>query len=89
MAYFTNIGPKSGPLRDGSLGAIGVLLARDNHMPIGVAMGAGKDAAGVVLRKLTVQKVELPGRLPLMQPIGDAPGSKDDGGVDLMDFLVR
>ena len=62
MAYFTNVGPKSGPIkyRDGH-GAIGVMEARDKHMPIGVALGVGWDGRGVALWRLSVGEDELPG----------------------------
>ena len=64
--YFTNIGPARGPIlnRDFSLlGAIGVLAARGNHSPIGMALPTGWDEEGRILWRLTQRKgkVELPG----------------------------
>jgi hypothetical protein len=62
MAYYTNVGPKSGPImyRDGH-DAIGVLQDRDNHWPIGMALGWNWDAEGRSTYKLTVHGIELPG----------------------------
>jgi hypothetical protein len=58
----SNIGPEKGPIlsRDAPDG-IGVLQARDNHMPIGIALGASWDEQGRQLWRLTVHKVEVPG----------------------------
>jgi hypothetical protein len=42
--------------------AIGVLQARDNHTPIGMALGTGWDERGVQLWRLIVQGAEVPGR---------------------------
>jgi hypothetical protein len=60
--YFTNIGPEKGPIlwRDHH-GAIGVLSAPDNHMPIGMALENRWDDQGRQLYRLIVRKVELPG----------------------------
>jgi hypothetical protein len=63
MAYYTNIGPHSGPI----LGrhcfvAIGVLRAPDDRAPIGMALAIGRDDAEVEVWELTVRGVELPGR---------------------------
>jgi hypothetical protein len=62
MAYYTNVGPLSGPLLS-SAGyfAIGVLQARQVHTPIGTALVAGQDQAGLALWRLTIDQVELPG----------------------------
>jgi hypothetical protein len=62
MPYFTNIGPKSGPIpyRDGH-DAIGVLQARDDHRPIGMALEVGWGEGGVSLWELTVHGDEMPG----------------------------
>ena len=56
MRYFTNIGPERGPIlyRD-HLDAIGVLQAPDNHLPIGMALGAEWDDYGLQLFKLTLK----------------------------------
>jgi hypothetical protein len=61
--YFTNIGPKSGPIlwRD-NYHAIGVLQAPDNHMPIGLALPIGRDDDVVEVWRLIVHGVEVPGR---------------------------
>jgi hypothetical protein len=63
MAYYTNVGPKSGPIlhRDGH-DAIGVLQAPDNHWPIRMALGWCWDAEGRSTYKLTVHGAERPGR---------------------------
>jgi hypothetical protein len=61
--YYTNIGPRSGPIlcRHG-FHAPGVLRARDDHAPIGLALPVGRDDDPVELWRLTVHGVELPGR---------------------------
>ncbi len=61
--YFTDVGPRSGPLRprDG-YDAIGVLQARDNHMPIGMALASSWDNEGRSLYRLIVHGAEVPGR---------------------------
>jgi hypothetical protein len=60
--YFTNIGPAKGSIlsRD-RYGASGVMATRDNHIPIGMALGVTWDDQGRQLLRLTVNKVELPG----------------------------
>jgi len=62
MAYYTNVGPLSGPLhsRAGYL-AIGVLQARKANTTIGTAVMAGKDDGGLALWRLTVDTFDLPG----------------------------
>jgi hypothetical protein len=42
-------------------GAIGVLQAPDDHMPIGMAPGADIDGAGAKRRRLTVHGAQLLG----------------------------
>ena len=60
--YFTNVGGK-GPVRDGEYPfAIGVLEARDEGMPIGIAYPAGRTADGFALWRLVVCGVEVEGR---------------------------
>jgi hypothetical protein len=60
--YFTNCGPRSGPIRHRDrLDAIGVLLAPDNHSPIGMALATSWDEEGRSLFRLTVHGAELPG----------------------------
>lgn len=62
--YFVDHGPERGPwlYKDAKLsGAVGVLPAPDDHMPIGMALGAGIDGDGVKLWALTVHGAALPG----------------------------
>jgi hypothetical protein len=42
MSYFADVGPQTGPIlwKHGH-GAIGVLGSRDDHTPIGMALGCG------------------------------------------------
>jgi hypothetical protein len=63
MAYYTNVGPNSGPLlaRAGYY-AIGVLPASQAKTLIGTAVVIGKDQDGRALWRLTVEDVDLPGR---------------------------
>jgi hypothetical protein len=78
VSYFTDVGPERGPMlwRD-HYGAIGVLEARDNHWPIGMALCTGWGEGGVALWKLTVHGVEVPGkwivvgRLFIPEELGD------------------
>jgi hypothetical protein len=62
MAYYTNVGPQSGPLLS-SAGyfAIGVVQARQAHTAIGTALVAGKDENGLALWRLTIDTIDLPG----------------------------
>jgi hypothetical protein len=63
VRYFTNAGPDRGPLRYGTVpGAIGVLEALDKPMPIGMALHAGRDAAGRAVWTLSVADADVPGR---------------------------
>ena len=63
MGYYTDLGPGSGPiLRRDRYGAIGVMQARDDHSPIGMALSVGWGEGGVALWKLTVHVAELPRR---------------------------
>ena len=60
--YFTTIG-QQGPVRDGEYPfAIGVLGARDNDLPIGIAYPAGRTGDGLELWRLVVAGAEVPGR---------------------------
>jgi hypothetical protein len=63
MAYFTDRGPKSGPIlsRHG-LGAIDVLRTRDDRTPIGMASPVGSTEGGVAVWRLVVVGAEVPGR---------------------------
>jgi hypothetical protein len=61
--YYANTGPARGPLRYGEVpGAIGVLEALGNPMPVGTALCVGWDPAGLAVWTLTVRGDELPGR---------------------------
>jgi hypothetical protein len=62
MPYYTNLGPSRGRYlaRDANA-AIGVLESPINHMPIGMALGAGIDGAGAKLWRLTVLGAPVPG----------------------------
>lgn len=61
--YFTNIGPKPGPiLHRHRQDAIGVLESRENNSPIGMALGTGWDREGRSLYRLIVHGAEVPGR---------------------------
>jgi hypothetical protein len=60
---FANAGPAHRPLRYGEVpGAIGVLEALDNPMPVGMALCVGWDPAGLAVWTLTVHGDGLPGR---------------------------
>lgn len=62
MTYFTDAGPKSGPIRwELRIDALGVLESRDDHTPIGMALAFGMDEQRRSLWRLTVHGVELPG----------------------------
>jgi hypothetical protein len=55
VRYFTNAGPDRGPLLSDTVpGTIGVLEARDQPTPIGVAQCVGWDGSGRALWLLTV-----------------------------------
>jgi hypothetical protein len=62
MAYYTNVGPPSGPLlsRAGYF-AIAVLHARQAYAPIGTALTDGPDEDGLALWRLTINEAEVPG----------------------------
>jgi hypothetical protein len=50
VRYFANAGPGRGPLLSGAApGAIGVLEAPDQPMPVGMALAVGRDAAGLAV----------------------------------------
>jgi hypothetical protein len=62
MAYYTNVGPLTGPLLAGAgYFAIGVFPARDTQIPIGMALANGRDQNGLALWRLTIDTIELPG----------------------------
>jgi hypothetical protein len=62
VPYFTNFGPRSGPIlwRHG-LAAIRVLAAHGEETPIGEAISAGSDEHGLTLWNLTIREAEVPG----------------------------
>jgi hypothetical protein len=63
MRYCTDAGPFRGPLLHGIWPeAIGVLGARDEPMPIGLARCIGRDATAIALWALTIDGDDLPGR---------------------------
>jgi hypothetical protein len=55
IAYFTSVGPKSGPI-----------LYRDDRTPIGLAPGCGWGEGGVQLGPQIAHGVEVPGRLHVL-----------------------
>jgi hypothetical protein len=62
MAYYTNVGPLSGPLLAGAgYFAIGVLSDPQTRTPIGTALVTGQDRHGRALWRLAIDQVELPG----------------------------
>jgi hypothetical protein len=62
MRYLASVGPARGPVLYGTVpGAIGV-HQEGEMMPVGMALAAGRDAAGRALWTLTVHDVDLPGR---------------------------
>ena len=62
MAYFTNIGPRRGPiLHEHRLGAIGVTAGLVDPRPIGMALGWYWDDQGRETYKLTIHGAEVPG----------------------------
>jgi hypothetical protein len=62
MAYYTNVGPVSGPLhfRDAPE-AIGVLNASDGKATVGMARKVGWDLNRVAVWRLTLHETELSG----------------------------
>jgi hypothetical protein len=63
MTYFTNAGPRSGPIlwRDG-LGPIEVFQAPRDRRAIGKATPAGRTEGGIALWHLTLGHTQPPGR---------------------------
>ena len=63
MAYFTNCGPKSGPIlwADG-YDPIDVLQAPDDRTPIGTARPAEYTMNGIVIWEIFIREVMVPGR---------------------------
>jgi hypothetical protein len=65
VGYFTNVGPKSGPLLyRKALGLIGVHEARGSPETIGFALCTGQDAERRAVFRLTLgmERADLPGR---------------------------
>ncbi len=92
MAYYTNVGPLSGPLlASAGYYAIGVLQAPQCHTPIGTALAAGKDANGLALWRLTIDQMELTGLYvaidrefrPTGSTVGNVHGSKPAARPDV------
>jgi hypothetical protein len=63
MPYFTNAGPKSGPIlwRDGD-GAIDVFRDPDDRTPIGTAQPVGGTEGGIVIWDIFIRGAAVPGR---------------------------
>jgi hypothetical protein len=62
MAYFTHVGPDSGPLRYCAASrAIQVFESRDDSTRVGMAPPARNDTTGVTLWRLMVHGAELRG----------------------------
>jgi hypothetical protein len=63
MSYYADVGPQTGPIlwKHGHH-AIAVLGSRDDHTPIGMALGCGWVVGGVHRWRLIVHGVEVPGR---------------------------
>jgi hypothetical protein len=63
MQYYANVGPVRGPVLYRTVpGAIDVLEAPDQPMPIGMALLLGRDAAGCALWALVVHDEVVRGR---------------------------
>jgi hypothetical protein len=62
MAYFTNAGPKSGPLRYADAPrTLPVADGRESCMPIGTATSIGWDLQKVAIWRLTAHGSNVPG----------------------------
>jgi hypothetical protein len=62
MPYYTNIGPRSGPiLQRDNYGKIDVRAAPDDRTAIGTASPIGATVGGVATWRLTVGGAEIPG----------------------------
>ena len=60
---YANADPAHGPLRYGEVpGAIGILEALDEPVPVGMALCVGVDAAGLAVWELVVHDAVVPGR---------------------------
>jgi hypothetical protein len=61
--FYADAGPVRGPFLHRDVpGAIGVLEARDSHLPVGMALCTGRNFAGVALWRLLIDEIELLGR---------------------------
>ena len=61
--FYANAGPARGPLRYGEVpGAIGILEALDEPVPVGMALCVGVDAAGLAVWELVVHDALVPER---------------------------
>jgi hypothetical protein len=62
MPYYTNIGPRSGPiLRSDGYGKIAVRAAPDDRTAIGTASPIGSTEGGVAIWQLAVGGAKIPG----------------------------
>jgi hypothetical protein len=62
LRFYANVGPARGPVRYRDVpGAIGVLAAPGNNMPIGMALSQGPDNGGIATWRLSVNGVDVPG----------------------------
>jgi hypothetical protein len=62
MAYYTDAGPRAGPIRwEHRIDALGVLASRTDHTPIGRALAYGIDRERRSLWRLTVHGAAVPG----------------------------
>src|SRR5215831_6374305 len=63
MPYFTDAGPKSGPiLRGDDYGPIDVLKGQGDRTPIGTALSVGSTPWGIAVWAITVRGAVVPGR---------------------------
>jgi hypothetical protein len=63
MAYYTNVGPKSGPFfRADEHDSVDVLEDPGGRTPIGTARRAGSTPGGIVIWEIAVRGAAVPGR---------------------------
>jgi hypothetical protein len=63
MAYFTNVGPNSGPIFWGDrYAAIDVVRDPDDDTPIGTARPVGCTEGGIMIWDIFIMGMEMPGR---------------------------
>ena len=62
MPYFTNVGPRSGPILQAyGYGAIDVLEAPDDRTPIGTARPVGATPGGIAIWEVALRGAAVPG----------------------------